>query len=98
MLDRLAGVAVSTLWITLASTVKTCVSNLYGIVVRCCDGPRSFEQRGEEGGCGGESAEREVAGGLNQSTLFKSAPEAKSIRIVARVVRVGDEVCWSAAV
>lgn len=28
MLKRLAGFAVSTLWITLASTVKTCVSNL----------------------------------------------------------------------
>ena len=31
MLRRLAGLPVSTLWITLASTVKTCVSNLYGI-------------------------------------------------------------------
>lgn len=94
MLYRLAGLAVSTLWITFASTVNTCVSNLYGIVVRCCDGPRSFEQYGEEGGYGGESAERRVAGGLNQSILFKTAPEAMRIRIVAEYVRVGDEVCW----
>ena len=33
MLYRFAGLAVSTLWMTLASTVKTCVSNLYGMVL-----------------------------------------------------------------